>query len=222
MREENMEMDRDLNIDWSKFKSNAKGKMLEKSKDSYIEFCKMLDKVDFELVSDYIINKDKVELVYKLDSGVRLNVSPDGFKSYTCKAIADFKESLTKNNDKLIKFVGLTIGGNLIAKIKTFDGGMVDLDIASYNSFNKSRQDFYSKIKEVSGYTKDSYVGKNVKMNIFIDEIKLNPMCPVIFKTYTYKRIINFKKQVRKKWRLFYKVCRINKWRKSRSKYQNL
>ena len=55
MREEN----RELIIDWSRFKSNTKGKMLEKAKQGYIEFCKMLNEADFELVSDYINTSKK-------------------------------------------------------------------------------------------------------------------------------------------------------------------
>ena len=50
-----------LIIDWNKFKSNTKGKILEKAKSAYIEFCKMLDEVDFELIGDYIGNKEKAE-----------------------------------------------------------------------------------------------------------------------------------------------------------------
>lgn len=40
---ENKDLNIDLRIDWSKFKSNAKGKQLDMAKNGYIEFCRMLD-----------------------------------------------------------------------------------------------------------------------------------------------------------------------------------
>lgn len=190
-------MDTDLIIDWSKFKNKSKGENLNKAKNSYIEFYQMLDEIDFELVNDYIGIMNKVELVYKLGD-IKLNpISPDVFKRCTYKAIVNFRNNLIKNKDKFIKFIGITSKGNLIAKIKTFDGGEIEIDIASYNRFLKARQEFYSKLNEVSGYTTDFYKGKDVKMNIYIDNIRLNLMSPHSFKTQTYKTIINFKNNLK-------------------------
>lgn len=62
-------------IDWDKFKANIRAKNV------YIEFCEMLDEVDFELVSDYIGNKDNAYLVYKLDNDIKLNIRPNDFKT---------------------------------------------------------------------------------------------------------------------------------------------
>ncbi|MDU5206284.1 MAG: hypothetical protein E6182_09995 [Clostridioides difficile] len=128
----NKEVNKDLIVDWNRFKSNSKGKLLGKARNSYAEFYKMLYKIDFELVSDYIGNKEKVELVYKFNHDIKLNVRPNSFKTQTYKAILNFKEKLIKNNDKFIGFIGLT-NGKLIAKFKTFDNGKVEMDIANYN-----------------------------------------------------------------------------------------
>ncbi|XZH99805.1 hypothetical protein ACSXEK_16500 (plasmid) [Clostridium perfringens] len=182
-----------LIIDWSKFKSNTNGKKLEGAKDSYVEFCKMLNETDFELVSDYIGVVNKVNLVYKFNDDIILNVRPSDFKNKTYKAIRIFKNDLIKNSDEFIKFVGLTDKNTLIAKIKTYDGGTVTINTNNYGIFINSRKDFYNKLKEIGGYTTDSYMGNESKMNIFIEDVKLNPIHPSNFKNKTYKSIDNFK-----------------------------
>ncbi|MDM0587711.1 hypothetical protein QTH25_13120 [Clostridium perfringens] len=182
-----------LIIDWNKFKSNSKGKILEKAKRAYIEFCKMLDEVDFELIGDYIGNKEKAELVYKSDNSIRLNINSSAFKSKTYKTIINLKSNLKENNDEFVKFVGISNGGNLIAKIKTFDGGKVNVDTNAYSKFNNARKDFYNKLKEVGGYVEDYYKGKNIKINIYINDVKLNSISPNHFKRQTYRAIIDFK-----------------------------
>ena len=148
---------KDMIIDWSKFKSNAERHNLQKAKNGYVEFCRMLNEVDFELVSDYISSVEKVELKYKLRD-LRLNIKLGNFKTQTYNRIINFKENLIENGDKFIDFIKLSRGNSLIANIQTFDGGKVSIDINSYNSFNKSRQDFYDKLKEVNGYTTDCYI----------------------------------------------------------------
>lgn len=189
-------MVKDVIIDWNKFKSKANGSKLNQAKEGYINFCKILDRVNFELVSDYIGSQEKVELVYKFNSSVILNMSPNHFKDKTCKAIVKFKNNLIENGDEFIRFIGLSDGGRLIAQIKSFDSGMFDIDINNYNSFNKSRQEFYSKLKSVDGHT-DYYKGANTKINIYIGDVKLNPMSPVNFKSYTYNRIFDFKNKLK-------------------------
>lgn len=189
-------MDKNIIIDWSKFKLEAKGSKLNQAKEGYINFCKILDRINFELVSDYNGSQEKVELVYKFNSNVVLNMSPNHFKNKTYKAIVKFKNNLIENGDEFIRFIGLSDGGRLIAQIKSFDSGLFDIDINNYNSFNKSRQEFYSKLKEMNGYT-GCYKGANTKTNIYIDEVKLNPISPVKFKSYTYNRIFNFKNKLK-------------------------
>lgn len=129
-------------------------------KNSYIDFCKLLDEVDFKLISDYVSAVGKVELVYKFDNSIKLNMISDNFKRI-CRTIENFKIDLNKNGDKFIKFVGLTNGGNLIAKIKTFDDGEVDIDISRYDSFEKGRKNTYEYCaskgyKILSPYVKDT------------------------------------------------------------------
>ena len=134
---------RELSIDWNKFKVKAKGKHLENSKNAYIEFCEMLDEVDFELVSDYAGNRNKVELIYKFDNNIKLSMRPDAFKRTTYKVIINFKNNLIENNDKFIKFIDTTRKGNLIVKIKTFDTREIDVDISKYSKWNNARKDTY-------------------------------------------------------------------------------
>ena len=131
-------------IDWSKFKVKAKGKNLEKAKNSYIEFCEMLTELDFELIGNYVRTMDKVELAYKFTDEIRFDMKPNNFKTQTYKRIINFKENLEQNKDEFIRFIGLGDSGNLIAQIKTFDGGEIELGISNYNSFNKSRKDTYN------------------------------------------------------------------------------
>ncbi len=167
MREENMKMDNGLAINWSRFKSNTKGNMLEKAKQGYIEFCKMLNEVDFELVSDYVGNRVNVKIVYKFDYNVKLKMSPNSFKRQTYKYIINFKNKLIENNDEFIKFIGITEDGNLIAKIKTSDGGNIDIDIGAYDKFNNGRQGTYNYCKEKGYKVLSSYI--NNKEKILID-----------------------------------------------------
>lgn len=202
---------KELSIDWSKFKSNAKGKILEKAKQGYIEFCRMLAELDFELVSDYIGNKDKVELVYKLNDGIKFNMKPNGFKIQTYKTIICFKNNIIRKGDAFIKFAGLNGQGNLIAQIKTFDRGLVNIDVNNYNKWDNGRQDFYNKLREVGGYTNDYYINNREKINIFINNVKLNPVSPDRFKTNTYKIIIKIKEGLKENGDEFIKFTGLTK-----------
>ncbi|MBS4894063.1 MAG: hypothetical protein KHZ90_09870 [Veillonella parvula] len=203
------EYSKDLIVDWNKFKSNAKGKMLERAKQGYIEFCGMLNEVDFKLVSDYVNSQEKVELTYIRNDSIRINMMPNSFKTQTYKSIISFKAKLKENNDEFIKFIGSTNRGSLMVRIKTFDGGKINLDITAYSRFVKARQDFYDKLKEVNGYTTDFYMRKDVKMNLYIDDVKLNLMTSNDFKRCTYKVIINFKKQLKENNDTFVKFTNI-------------
>lgn len=187
----------DLNIDWNKFKVEVKGHNFQKAKQGYIEFCKMLNEVDFELVGNYIGAKEKVEIKYKFNDDIKFNMKPSKFKDQTYKRMTNFKKQLKVNNDKFIKFIGLTNGGNLIAKIKTFDGGEINVDTGAYGKWDNGRKDFYRKLKEIGGHTTDYYIGKETKIDIYIDGVKLNPICPNGFKIYTHKAIVNFKSKLK-------------------------
>lgn len=142
-----MRENRELIVNWSKFKSNAKGKMLEKAKDGYIEFCKMLGEVDFELVSDYIGRKKRVDIQYKYNN-IIINTDVDTF-TRTYSTIINFKNNIKENGDEFIKFTELANKGVLIAEIKTFDGGVVNVEIPSYNHWNESRKDLYDKLTKL-------------------------------------------------------------------------
>lgn len=167
------------------------------AKNGYIEFCKMLDEIDFELVGDYTNATEKIELTYKLDNDIKLNISSDSFKRSIYKSIINFKNDVIKSNDRFIRFIGLTNKGSLISLIKTFDGGIIDIDISRYKMFANSRIFFYNRLKEVNGCTTDYYKGIYVKIDIFVDNVRLNPMCPNTFRR-THKIIVNFKNQLSK------------------------
>lgn len=212
LRESNMveskEANGELAIDWNKFKSNTKGKMLEKAKKGYIEFCKMLNEVDFELISDYIGRKKRINIQYKYNN-IIINTDIDTFER-TYKAIIDFKNKLKINEDEFIKFIELGRKNNLIAQIKTFDGGVVEVDMGSYNHWNESRRDLYSKLKKVNGYIKEPYIDNKRKMIFYIEDIELSPKSANSFKNQTYKTIINFKEQLKKNNDKFIKFVDIN------------
>lgn len=191
-------MDKNIIIDWKKFKSNVKSNMLKSARNGFIEFYEMLDKTDFELSSDYVKAIEKVELIYKLDNNIKLNIKPNNFKTQTYKRIIDFKNKLTENGDEFIRFVNISDKGTLISQIKTFDRGVVDIDVGAYSKWNRGRQEFYNKLKEIGGYTSDYYRETGVKINISLDGAKLNPISPSNFKKHTYKSIINFKELLKK------------------------
>lgn len=196
-------------INWSRFKSNTKGKMLEKAKQGYIEFCKMLNEADFGLNDDYLGSKKRVEIKYKYNNIV-INTDVDTF-TRTYSTIINFKNDLKENGDGFIKFIGLTNKGVLIAKIKTFDGGVVNIDIASYNHWNESRKDLYDKLKEVNGSIKEPYIDNKRKMIFYIENIKLSPKSANSFKRQTYKTITEFKKQLKINSDIFNCFTKINK-----------
>lgn len=196
---------------WSRFKVKTKEGFLSRAKNAYINFCRMLDETDFKLVSDYEGAMSKVELSYRFNQNIRLKICSNDFKTYTYKAIINFKGRLIKNGDEFIKFIGLTNGNSLIARIKTFDGGEVEIDINAYSKFNNSRQSFYNKLKEVDGHTEDFYKDIDTKINIDIGTIKLNPMSPHVFKQKTYKALFSFKNNLKENNDEFVKFVGITK-----------
>lgn len=71
MGKENREMDKELIINWSKFRSSARGKQLNMAQSGYIEFCRMLDETGFELVGEYTDSRSKIELVCKYNKEIK-------------------------------------------------------------------------------------------------------------------------------------------------------
>lgn len=184
-----MEENKRLNIDLSKFKIKVTGKHLNNAKNDYIEFCEMLAELDFELVSDYIGALKKVDIIYQLNDCIKLNITPDKFKR-TYRTIINFKNNLKNNGDEFVKFVDLTSKNFLIAKIKTFDDGEINIDINSYNHFNKSRQNTYDYCKEKGYKILSSYIGNDSKILIDFNcghdphwirssDLKQDKKCPV-------------------------------------------
>lgn len=156
---------KELTIDWSKFKIRTKiSSNVTQAKNGFIEFCEMLDKLDFELIGDYVGSKEKVELAYKYDNSIKLIMCPNSFKRQTYKHVINFKNNLIKNNDKFIKFIGLSGKSSLIAQIKTFDSGVVKLEIGSYGKFNNGRLDTYNYCKKKGYKILSPYLGDGEKI----------------------------------------------------------
>lgn len=98
---------------------------------------------------------------------IKLNsMEPHSFKTQTYKSIINIKNQLIENGDEFVKFVGLTEGGKLIIDIKTFDKDEVNIDIAHYNSWNKSRQDTYDYCKEKGYKILSPYISDKEKILI--------------------------------------------------------
>lgn len=98
-------------IDWDKFKSEANGLILSKSKKAYIELCELLHKNNNKLLSEYINNKAKVLIDFNCGHESHW-ISPHEYKkgrgcpkcSGKCseQAKEDFLNMLNKNNHKLL------------------------------------------------------------------------------------------------------------------------
>lgn len=197
MGKENREMDKELIINWSKFRSSARGKQLNMAQSGYIEFCRMLDETGFELVGEYTDSRSKIELVCKYNKEIKINIGFMSFKKQVYPTIIEFKNKIKENGDKFIKFTRINSQNVLVANIKTFDGGEVNISIKVYNKWNKARLDFYNKLKEVNGYTNDFYKDNKEKINVYIDDIEIKEITPDRFKRNIYQTIIKIKEELK-------------------------
>lgn len=146
-------------IDWNLYK----GSQNEKSKKGYIEFVNMLEESGFILKSEYTRTRDKVDI--EID-GIDFNMTPNGFKCQTYKNIREFLNLVQLQNDEFIKFTGRTKTNHLIAKIKTYDGAIIEKVISDYTKFIKARKSTYELINQNGYNAKSPYLGVDKYMII--------------------------------------------------------
>lgn len=212
MNEENRGIDNGSNIDWSKFKSNAKGKEKERAEIGYIDFIKKTKEIGFSLISNYINTESIVKLISK--EGIVLEIQPNNFKTQTYKNIINFNQILNSNGDKFIGFVGLSSNNKLIAKISTFDKGIVEINTSNYKQWAVGRKKFYNKLEEVGGEIQGFYKNAKSKNIISINGIKLNPITVDSFCRQVHKSIINFKNKLKENGDEFIKFVDLTKGNK--------
>lgn len=118
MNGQNIEIINNVPIDWSKFKSKAKGKTFEKAKEGYINFCELLYKNGHTLISEYKNSDTKVLIDFNCDHEphwIKPNKYKDGRRCLKCaimlrgvkakskeQAMGCFMDLLNKNGHKLI------------------------------------------------------------------------------------------------------------------------
>lgn len=98
-------------VDWSKFKSNAKGKNLENAKQGYIKLCELVHKNGHKLVSEYTGAKNHILISFGCIHEYS-STNPDKYKQgrgcplcsgkSSVQAKNDFFEMLNNNGHKLL------------------------------------------------------------------------------------------------------------------------
>lgn len=132
------------------------------------DFISELKKVNGTLESEYFGSKNIVTI--KIDDAL-ITLTPKQIISDLLNKIQDFKNSLMRG-DKFVKFSRYTKQG-LIAIINLENSSKLkEIAIKNYNSFCKSRNEFYSAI-ENSEYKLSNYFysDKNDKITVHIDEV---------------------------------------------------
>ena len=135
---------------------------------SLSDFISELKKINGTLESEYFGSKNIVTI--KIDDAL-ITLTPKQIISDILNKIQDFKNSLMRG-DKFVKFSRYTKQG-LIAIINLENSSKLkEIAIKNYNSFCKSRNEFYSAI-ENSEYKLSNYFysDKNDKITVHIDEV---------------------------------------------------
>ena len=114
--EQNIEIINGIPVDWSKFKSKTNGKTLEKAKQGYINFCKLIKDNGHKLLSDYVNSKTKVLIDFNCGHEPHW-ILPNNYKNgivcikcainnrariQTSKSKEEFLKRLKDNNHKLL------------------------------------------------------------------------------------------------------------------------
>ena len=84
----NIEVIDNVPVDWNKFKSKARGKLLEKAKVGYMELCKIIYKNGHVLESEYINNTTKVLVNYNCNHASHKITPKDYKKGVKCPKCA--------------------------------------------------------------------------------------------------------------------------------------
>ena len=149
-------------IDWNKYKYIETIQAME----CFIYFALELKSMGIEMVGDYTGSKNRIRV--KVNEIIIFR-SPTNLKN-TLNSIRKFKESIENNGDFFLEFTSITDNGFLVAKIQTFDGGIIEMFFNNYCQFVKGRNDFINKVKELGIQLDSPYLGRENKIDYRIDQ----------------------------------------------------
>lgn len=160
------------------------------------ELYALFKQVNARAITPYLGTVEDIEIII---DDVKINTNQTSFRRQTYKSIISFKDKLNKYGDSFIKFIATNDSGALIAKIKTFDGGITTVSTGGYNEgktgFIKGRSDFYKFLKEINGEALRPYTDNFDNIKIKLDSVELDTI-PANFKSNIYKTIIKFKEKL--------------------------
>lgn len=155
-----------VNIDWSKFKVEAKGKHLENAKEGFTDFVLKADEVCFYLDSDYTSTMNKVTLRYKLDKNIKIETTSNRFKRQTYKRLKNIINNT--NGDKFIRISRVNVsnrGQDLIVELQeNLFETKFETRMLNYNDFVKSRETTYKYCIENNITVLSAYLGDKEKI----------------------------------------------------------
>lgn len=150
------------------------------------DFYKSIKDINCTVLNAYTRNNDEIKV--RIDDA-ELVTTPYAIKANLIESVQKFKEEVNKNNDKFIRFIGITENNVLVSKIKTFDNGDLEIAINNYYSFVEARKNNYEFIKSKNLKRLSPYLGGSIKIlidfecehephNILIGELKRGGGCP--------------------------------------------
>lgn len=172
------------NVNWELYK----GKNGDKQREAYIKFYNNVLELGGEILTEYINTDSKV--LISINNEVSFYISPHKFNDRTYLTANRFRENLSNNNEKFIKYTKYVENTGLTANIITVDGVEINISIGAYDSFCKSRNNTKLMAKEI-GFKVKGYVSNSKNATFYNDYISFDNM-PNRFKTQTYKSAINF------------------------------
>jgi very-short-patch-repair endonuclease len=182
-----------IEVDWSKFKSNASDRTITRSKRGYVDFIKMLHDVGGTLISDYVSATDKLTISI---SGINITTTQYEFKRVRYKSILKFLSDIEGSKDKFIKFIGISDKNILIALIELELGEYVEISISQYKEFTKARDKIKNLLRDINGKFITDYVGYKKSVKVKIDDV-ITSIYPDSFARIGYKRILKFKDKLK-------------------------
>lgn len=134
-------------IDWDKYKIVNE---TEVSVNCYIDFCISLCEAKCTLVGDYYGSNIKTEIQV---GNITIKIRPDDFCRSVCGSILKFKETLKRNNDRLLEYIEYGNKG-LRVRILLENGEVEETTIMKYNNL-----DFLKHLERKSGENSPSWKG---------------------------------------------------------------
>lgn len=156
-----------IEVDWSKYK----GRDTEKSKLAYFNLIKKIKSINGVLLGEYLGTGKEISV--KIDEVV-LITNPSSFCINTVNSIKKFRELAKLEGDKHLKFVRIVNRNTLVSRIRSFDGGVVEVNLNTYNSFIESRKELYEEVKSIGGKVASPYYNNKEFIKILLDEAEIN------------------------------------------------